>query len=257
MNESFGAGGFDTSTTAGSGVQSETKAEGVVPVLIKQIINAPESGFKLSGMTFGMISMVAIVRSIEHSSTKITYTLEDYTGQIDGHFWLEEGDISNMPSLLLNTYARVYGSIRNQGGTKSIMIFKIEPIPSINDLTSHLLEVVNARYMAEEFSKSGDGINSNHENTAAIPNGNGAFMGGAGSTNSALDGNNSGLKGKELLIFEAIKNHKNELGVSIQELQKKFSHISANELHNIMEFMTQEGHIYTSVDADHFLPTDP
>lgn len=180
-----------------------------------------------------MVSIVAIVRSLDHSSTKITYTLEDYTGVIDAHFWLEEGDVANTPSLLINTYARVYGSIRNQGGTKTVMIFKIEAIPSINDLTTHLLEVVNARYMAEEFSKSGNAMTSGHTNGVTNENGNGTFMGGAGaagSTNSALDGNNTGLKGKELLIFEAVKNHKGEVGISIHELQKKFSHIPAQEL---------------------------
>lgn len=179
-----------------------------------------------------MIAIVGIVRKIDHSSTKITFTLEDYSGQIDAHLWLEEGDIANMPALLLNTYARVFGSIRNQGGTKTIMIFKIEAISSINVLTTHLLEVINARYSAEELSKEGDGENDTKMAAVTNQNGNAAFMGsGSGmGGNGTVDGSNSGLKGKELLIFDAVKNYRGDLGISIQELQKKFPHIPAPEL---------------------------
>lgn len=76
-----------------------------------------------------------------------------YLGQIDAHLWLEEGETLNMPLVMLNSYARVVGSIRNQGGTKTIMIFKIDPIRSINEVTTHLLEVLDARFKAEEYSK--------------------------------------------------------------------------------------------------------
>lgn len=191
-----------------------------MPLLIKQIINSGDQGVKLSGLSFGMMTVVAIVRAIEHSSTKITFTLEDHTGQIDAHLWLEEGDVAQVPAILLNTYACVHGSVRTQGGTKAIMIFRIDAINSINELTTHILEVLNARYMAEEFAKN-DGIETGHNNA------HGDFIG-----NAPIESNSahSGLKGKHLLVFEAVKNHKSEQGISIQELQSKFSHISESEL---------------------------
>lgn len=179
-----------------------------------------------------MVSLVGIVRSVEHSSTKITVTIEDHTGQIDAHLWLEDGDMGNMPALLLNTYARVFGSIRNQGGKKALMIFKIEPLSSINELTTHLLEVLNARYMAEDFSKSagGGGTSSTgatniYQSTSDNFNGNSGF--GAAAAN---DGSNLGLTGKQLMIYKAVKEYKNEQGISKQELQQKFSHIPMSEL---------------------------
>lgn len=59
----------------------------------------------------------------------------------------------NSPLIVVGCYARLFGSVRNQGGNKTIMIFKIETLPSINDLTTHLLEVLNARYTAEDYFK--------------------------------------------------------------------------------------------------------
>lgn len=197
-----------------------------MPLVVKQIVKAPDT-FQMFGMTFGMVSIVGIVRNIEHSSTKITVTIEDHSGQIDAHLWLEDGDVGNMPSLLLNTYARVFGSIRNQGGTKTLMIFKIEPLASIKELTTHLLEVLNSRYMAEDFAKSagGGGMQStnNYQTTSNNFNTNSAFGG-------SNDGGQLGLTGKMLMICKAVKEHKSEQGISKQELSKKFNHIPMSEL---------------------------
>lgn len=196
-------------------------------MVIKQIKNSPEAGLNFYGMTFGMTSIVGIVRSMEHSSTKITFTLEDFTGQIDAHLWLEEGDMANMPPVLLNTYARVHGAVRNQGGVKTLMIFKIEPLASINELTTHLLEVINARYMAEDFAK-GSGhtgqIGSMPSHTGPTNDYN------SNNTNNASDGAHFGLDQKQRLVFDAVKNHGSEQGISLQELQKKFSNIPSSEL---------------------------
>lgn len=98
--------------------------------------------------------MVGIVRNIEHSSTKITYKIEDHTGQIDAYLWLEEeARKQKIPQVMLNNYLRVHGSIRVSGGVKSVMIFNMTPVKSANEVTTHLLEVLTARYKAEKYSK--------------------------------------------------------------------------------------------------------
>lgn len=196
-------------------------------MVIKQINNSPEAGLSFYGMTFGMASIVGIVRSMEHSSTKVTFTLEDFTGQIDAHLWLEEGDMANTPSVLINTYTRVHGAVRNQGGVKTLMIFKIESLASINELTTHLLEVINARYMAEDFAKGSGytgqiGTMPSHTRPTNDYNSN--------NTNSASDGANFGLNQKQRLVFDAVRNHGSEQGISLQELEKKFSNIPSAEL---------------------------
>lgn len=193
--------------------------QGVAPLLIKQVINMPDKGAILFGQQFGIVSLVAIVRNIEHSSTKITYTVEDSTGRIDAHLWLEEGDTMNSPTVLLNTYARVFGSVRTQGGGKTIMIFKIEPLESLNGLTTHLLEVLNTRYGVEDIANNGVRLNNTKVN-----NGNG------GQQQQQQQAVDNGLQGKEKLIYEAVKAYKGDQGMSVQDLQAKFSHISASDL---------------------------
>lgn len=191
-------------------------------MVIKQILDAPDSGFKLYGMTFGIVTIVGIVRSVDHSSTKITVSLEDFSGKIDAHLWLEDGDMANTPNLLLNTYARVHGAIRNQSGNKALMIFKVQTLSSINELTTHLLEVLNARYSAENYSKGGQEAITMGAGTSSI---NASQFADSGSASG-----HNGLKGKQLMIFNAVREHGSEQGISLQELQSKFKTISSAEL---------------------------
>lgn len=175
-----------------------------------------------------MCSFVAIVRNIDHSSTKITYNLEDHTGQIDAHFWLEDGANPNAgPQISVNTYCRVHGSVRSQDKGKTIMLFKIEPITTINDVTTHLLEVLNTRYTAEKFSKQ-NSSEYGSEFTGSIANG---FVGSAVNNNRQNTSESvTGLKGKDLAVFEAIRQQHGDIGISIDELLRKFSHINPTEM---------------------------
>uniref|UniRef100_A0A182IPM5 Replication protein A C-terminal domain-containing protein n=1 Tax=Anopheles atroparvus TaxID=41427 RepID=A0A182IPM5_ANOAO len=240
-----GAGGFNATSAGGAG--SENKAEGVLPLVIQQVLDSSEGGISMFGNQYAMITLVAIVRNVDYSSTKVTYQLEDHTGRIDAHFWLEEDGAVNTPSIVPHSYARVVGSVRNQGGTKAIMIFKIDQVSSPNDVTTHLLEVLHSRYKSEENSKRKveSSIDSNSNATS-----NGGFM----ETDSV--GASLGLNGKQLAVYKAIKSHVSDIGISRKELQAKFNHINASEMQNITDFMTQEGMIYTTVDADHFLCVD-
>ncbi|XP_054085333.1 replication protein A 32 kDa subunit isoform X2 [Zeugodacus cucurbitae] len=195
------------------------------------------------GITFGMISCVCIVRSIDVSSTKITYSLEDHTGQIEAHYWLEEGDSSKAPDIMLNHYVKLYGSVRTQGSQKMLMVFKMSAIMNSNEVCTHILEVLNARYKSEEFATKGGNVSTGN-------------AGSIGFSSSSGDNNSLGLEGKQLAVLQAVKNNITTEGISRKELQQKFNHISGNELSSIIEFLISEGHIYSSFDADHFVSSE-
>lgn len=181
----------------------------------------PDSGLSLYNMTFGMVTIVGIVRAIEHSSTKITYTLEDHTGRIEAHLWLEEGDALHAPNIVLNTYARVFGSMRVQGGGKTIMLFKISPVDSPNEVTTHLLEVLMTRYKSEDISNHGVRVPV----VAGNSNGNVQENG-----HHAKEDQSHGLLGNEKLIFDAVKANKTDSGISRQELKSKYPNIQLGEI---------------------------
>lgn len=56
--------------------------QGTLPVLIKQILNQKDDVVNMWGLEYKLINTIAVVRNIEHSSTKVTYSLEDLTGAL-------------------------------------------------------------------------------------------------------------------------------------------------------------------------------
>lgn len=220
-------GGFDSTQAGAGGVPGEKKPEGIVPMVIKQITENTEEAINFWNQPLHIATIVGIVRNIDHSATKITYRLEDHTGQIDSHQWIEENDSTIVtPQVLVNTYARAYGSVRNQGGGKTIMIFRLETVTTPNELTTHLLEVLNARFKAEEYSKKGDGGYTNEFSKG----GSSMFMGNSNNQASSNSVHPQGISGEKLVIYEAIKHHISEQGITTAELKKKFAHMPASKI---------------------------
>jgi replication factor A2 len=194
------------------------------------------------GFEYKMITLVALVRNIDHSSTKLTYELKDLTGRINAHLWIEEGDSENSGEIKLNTYVRVIGAVRQQGDSKMIMIYKILPVSGINEVNTHYLEVINARYQAEEYYKGGSGVVKMDVD--------------GGSVQHEFSSTQEGPQGKTSLIFNAIRIEGEkfaETGVNRSVLAKKFPQMNAAEITKIIDELINDGHVYSTVDADHFL----
>lgn len=169
---------------------------------------------------YALVCAVGIVRNIETSSTKLTYTIEDHSGRIDAHYWLEEGDAIKAPDVVINNYVKVYGSIRSQAGQRVLMVFKLMNVEDPNEVCTHILEALHSRYKAEEYHVKGDSGSGSVTASGMMPN------------ISASQGNAivAGLDSKQLVVFQAIKNNCSEEGIHRKELQAKFSHISPSEM---------------------------
>jgi len=43
-----------------------------------------------------------------------------------------------------NIYVRVHGHVRAFGGKRSVVAFRVTPVPDVNEVTTHILEVIYA-----------------------------------------------------------------------------------------------------------------
>lgn len=209
------------STQGGGGGGTSEMKEGIAPMVIKQIVDGSPDGMKIFNFNYGIVKVVAILRHIEVTSTRIIYKLEDHTGRVDAHLWLEEGTSEPQdPRIKTNKYVSVFGSVRNQSGSKAIMVFKITPVNNPNEVNTHLLEVLNTRYSAEEFSRKGFGGDF------------GAAGSGFGDNATATTGNadNCGLTGKHLQVYKLIKENQSSEGISFKDLQKKLPKLNHQEI---------------------------
>uniref|UniRef100_A0A336M0F2 CSON006869 protein n=1 Tax=Culicoides sonorensis TaxID=179676 RepID=A0A336M0F2_CULSO len=250
MNDSFGAGGFNPNSTTAQGAGNETKKDGILPVCIRQLLLVDDE-VKMFDLSYSMVNLVAIVRKIDYTSTKITYTLEDHTGRIEAYYWLEDEN-SQQPKVTTNAYARVIGSLRNNAENKTIIIYHAEEVEKINDRTTHLLEVLFCRFKAEQFAKGGVLPRNGQSMTAALG-------GGSSSAGAPMETTDdiapNGLSGKNLLILQVVKNYDGpdqDNGISRQEVYEKVPKIPKTEVDAILEYMMSEGFIYSTICADNF-----
>jgi len=207
----------------------------------------------IEGIDVGMVIIVGRVTSATNSATKTTLVVEDDSGSVEVVQWVDE-DAKEKGEHTVGSVVRVIGNVRSQGDKKHVMAFKILGVPSQAELDSHLLEIVHSHLKMRQ-------IQSAAENAAAGDGGGGlsnSMMGGglsqvvAGSVGTQSFGNN-----KHDLVYGCIRQSMDDAGIHKDQLMEQVrTKMSKSELENSLEFLSAEGHIYSTVDEDHFKSTD-
>lgn len=214
--------------------ENSKRIENVIPIMIRHITKSNDD-LQLWGSTVYIVTFIAIVRNITHTSTKTMYEFEDETG----FQWLE---IMNKPdtTIDLNTYVRVHGHIKKRDEIKYILVLKILTLTKLNELTTHLLEVPHVILKAEKV------FNIEKERT-----------GGNNTNNDHLEDNNlSGFTKEQALVFKVIQAENNtEDGIERSVIKTRIPGNILPYLEDIINFLTSEGHIYTTFTDDHFKTT--
>ncbi|XP_069678451.1 replication protein A 32 kDa subunit [Periplaneta americana] len=227
------------------------RVQNTVPVTIRQILESSEDGLKIGGMDVHMFTVVALVRRVEVTSTKVSYLLDDCTGGITGVFWLEsvDGDDQQcIPPIVENTYCRVYGSVRSNQGKRHVFIFRIMSLTTLDDLTRHILEVMHCNLKIQKMGNERVKETSYSADTTNLSN---SFM----STSSINQP--GGFSPQQTLVYNAILKSSSDIGAHRDDVVKTFAgKLSPKEIATILDFLCNEGHIYTTIDDDHFRCTD-
>ena len=189
------------------------------------------------------------------ANTNITYVIDDYTAPpIEIKQWVDpnEDDLDNL-GIRENDYVRVFGSVRSFKGVRNIVSFKIERIQDMNEMTLHLIETMHAhlaiqkRHLGGVAAAGGSySYTANSSSTYHTPMDTGSGMG-------AIP--DQGLSGIQKQVYEIITAYKNELGISTSEIKAVLPSASHNDVKKAIDFLSDEGHIYSTIDEDHFKST--
>nr|XP_033331781.1 replication protein A 32 kDa subunit-like [Megalopta genalis] len=233
--ENVSGGFFNNDQNAASANKNIQRSRNIVPVMIG-LLNKSAGELKICGIPIYMISIVGMLRHIDESATKETYEIEDETGTITAFRWLEADKSSEASTFKLNTYVRVYGHLREQDSKKHVLVLKIRALTNLNELTSHLLEVA---YIVLKSKKVGMVTQKKTD------------------TDDVMTNNNvGGLTKAQTLVFEIIQaENDSENGIHKSVLTKKVPKSILPKISDILHFLTTEGHIYTTLDEDHYKTT--
>lgn len=252
-----GLGGGTQSATPGG--EKRKRAQNLVPIKINDIIQADEDGIKMEGREVGMVDIVGRIKSVEQTATKTVYVVDDNTGTIEAVHWTDSdagtGSESTAAAVSEGMHGRVIGSVRSQQGTKHVMAFRILPLASEAEIDSHRLECEYAKLKLRQLNEK--------ENRAIGANMNGGLsnsmvgVGGSAGMGANAMNTSSFSNTKHESVFKILSGCNREEGLSRDEMMQMLKgKISRKDLDDTLEFLSGEGHIYSTTDEDHFKTTD-
>ncbi|XP_026735029.1 replication protein A 32 kDa subunit-like [Trichoplusia ni] len=244
---------FGNVNTPNQAPKTGRRASRTAPIVIRQALHSGDDGVKIWGTEIQIVSIVARVRNIRMQSTKITYTIQDITGRMRAVLWLDQEadeDDKAAPKVQVNDYVQVYGTVKTNKGKKVIMTFKVMPVTDVNAITFHYLQCIHNKVKMEADSKKEKVTNNNSTFQSGLPAN--SMVGVTESTGSV-----NGLNPRQMMVFNLIRASTQEQGISKQDMYSTLKdRMSQVEFENILEWMCGEGHIYSTIDEEHFRATD-
>lgn len=197
-----------------------------------------------------MVALVGKVESTDHAETKSTYRIEDDSGSVECVQWNDEstGGSRQDEGIVDGTYVRVVGSIRTQQEKKYIMVFKISPVSCDEEVDAHRLEILHSKLLIKKM---------NDKENAAIGANYGLSNSMVGSSTATSSSSASFGNAKYDNVYKMVAGCDRDEGISRDEVYQQLAgRLAKNDINEALEFLSNEGHIYTTTDDDHFKTTD-
>ncbi|KAL5016804.1 hypothetical protein ScPMuIL_006393 [Solemya velum] len=251
-----GQGGYMSPGGFGTPQQSQEKktrsrAQNLLPCTVAEIFNTTQNDDKFfSGeIEISQVTIVGLIRSVRETTTRLDYEIDDMSGPpIEVKQFVDNDetvpDEEKVQAMRENTYVRVCGHVRSFGGKRSIVAFKMTPIADMNEVTCHILEVIHSHVMLSQDSSA----------NAAVTSAGDATIGQTGYND--MTGAINGLTPIQSQTHLCIKSNSTEHGASIESVCKQLRGVPEKSIREAIEFLSSEGHIYSTIDEDHYKATD-
>ncbi|KAM8926482.1 LOW QUALITY PROTEIN: replication protein A 32 kDa subunit-like [Lycaon pictus] len=203
--------------------------------------------FKIGNVEISQVTIVGIIRHAEKAPTNIVYKIDDMTAApMDVRQWVDTDDASSENTVVPpETYVKLAGHLRSFQNKKSLVA--IMPLEDMNEFTTHILEVVNAHMILSKSNSQPPAGRAPISNPGMGETGN---FGG----NSSMPAN--GLTMAQSQVLNLIKACPRPERLNFQDLKNQLQHMSVASIKQAVDFLSNEGHIYSTVDNDHLKSTD-
>lgn len=246
---------FNSTFSSPGGAAKEVKKtliKTIVPVTAHTInkcnqVEGENSVFEYGSMNFHQITFIGIIRSVIKRANDITYMIDDMTStEVNVKSQPEEkDDIPNEDEeskpeeiqFMENQYVKVFGIIKSLANEKIVQSFKIVPIEELNQVTHHMLECMSASIHYAQGGQGGDmTMDQQMGNENPLKN----------------SGGNGGLNDCHNAVSEFLKQSTNQSGMHFQEICDYLKSFPESKVKQALEFLSTEGHIYTTIDDEHY-----
>ena len=210
-------------------------------------ISLQDDGLRVNGEEVHNITLLGKIIEASDTATNQVYTLDDGTGTVIVKQWVDADDAdasSRKDELVVGKYARVYGHVKQFGSDTSVVAFSVRPVQDHNEVTYHFLEAVycNSHNAQRADAKSAAGT------AYAAPSSAPASAPAVDPGGSCVDQAKAIFEGPDGRRDEGVK-----IDVVVQQLNGRFTEAQVREA---VEHLVNEGHLYSTIDDDHFKSTN-
>lgn len=288
-NDDYGGGGFMGSGSQGASQQTPTKggrgggrgardAQTLRSLTVKQLLKRSEADdvIRVDGQEVTNVKVIGILGNVVPHSTNVNFQLDDGTGVIDGRMFLNGDDLddneSEIAKLRDGMYVRVVGNVRTFQDKLSLSCFAVTPIEDFNEVTHHFLEAIYVHcYSTKGPVQAGGAQGAASTSTTATT---GTFGGyqqqtqqpwnqpapshlGYGGTTGSMDYNmDSSFSPEQKAILDALAKDDSDRGLKIDQIFLDLrGQMSEMQLREALNYLTSEGHVYSTIDENHFKRT--
>lgn len=255
-------GGFMANTSFDSQSMSQDKQKSqknlsMVPVTVALIKNSTynmmEDVCEIDGIKLHQVSFVGLICEVQENTTHLAYEIDDLTGgRITVKRWIDKEDnVEDQSQFREDTYVRVYGYIKvHDGEKKTIVAFSVNRLVDFNELTYHMLAVIHARLKMKQIA--------NADNSMMSPGTgeNMQFGNSSGQRDFGQNMDNSGMSKTQAQVLQIISGTSSSEGMAMDDIRRKMQGVSESEIRKAVEFLSNEGHVYSTIDDDHFRSTN-
>nr|XP_019946116.1 PREDICTED: replication protein A 32 kDa subunit-like [Paralichthys olivaceus] len=217
----------------------------ILPCTVSQLLSAPQDSndtFTICRCELNQVSVVGIIRGFSPFPANIQYSVDDMTGPLlNVKQWLNKEDSGTVTAASPGTYVKVTGSLRNSRGKRFLMATSVRCIKDLNEITSHMLEVVQAHM---ELSGKVYDVNMN----TTLPSMSGRCS--VGRPEGILPNGLSTIQAQVFDIIRKFSDH-NE-GISLHDLRTQLHYLRLTDIRSSLTFLLNEGHVFSTIDEHHF-----
>mmetsp|Transcript_8402 Transcript_8402/g.37132 ORF Transcript_8402/g.37132 Transcript_8402/m.37132 type:complete len:270 (-) Transcript_8402:1224-2033(-) len=246
--------GATGAATGAAGGRGQGRPDSLVPVTVKMLQTAiaasnVDDGLRVNGEEVHNITLLGKIIKASDTATNQVYTLDDGTGTVVVKQWVDADDAdasSRKDELVVGKYARVYGHVKQFGSDTSVVAFSVRPVQDHNEVTYHFLEAVycNSHNAQRADAKPAAGTGTAYAAPSSAPTSAPAVDPGG----SCVDQAKAIFEGPDGRRDEGVK-----IDVVVQQLNGRFTEAQVREA---VEHLVNEGHLYSTIDDDHFKSTN-
>lgn len=256
-------GGFMANTSFDSPSMSEDHERertrnAMIPITAALLNNATynlnEDVCEMDGVKLHQVTFVGIVSKINENATHMAYEIDDLTGPpISVKRWMNKDEHEEEYKRLQfreDTYVRVYGFIKvDDRKQKTICAFSINRVVDFNEITYHHLSVIHAKLSLQKAAAN----EISPQTGGRMQFGSNSFSG-QGEFGQSIDG--SGMSRIQYQVLEIISSANSTEGMGMNQIRQRLRGTPEPDIRDAVEFLSNEGHIYSTIDDDHFRSTN-